>query len=58
LIGKNRFTDKVTIMGTEKKLGTQEKIAAVVSAAIVLTVVVYWAVQIKGAMDMLKMAYG
>ncbi len=45
-------------MGTDKKFGTQETVAAVVSAAIVLTAVVYWIVQIKGVMEMLKLAYG
>jgi hypothetical protein len=42
----------------EKNLGTREKIAAVISAAIVVTAVVYWIVQIKGVMEMLKLAYG
>jgi len=45
-------------MGTEKNFGTQEKIAAVVSAAIILTLIVYWIVQIDGVMDMLELANG
>jgi hypothetical protein len=43
-------------MGEEKTTGLQEKIAAVVSAAIVLTLIVYWIVQIDGVMDMMKLA--
>jgi hypothetical protein len=46
------------IMGEAKGLGTREKIAAVVSAAILLTFVVYWIIQIDGVMDMLKLANG
>jgi hypothetical protein len=49
---------RLRIMGETKGLGTREKIAAVVSAAIVLTFVVYWIVQIDGVMDMLKLANG
>ncbi len=45
-------------MSDEKNFGTQEKIAATVSAAIILTVVVYWIVQINGVMDMMKLANG
>jgi len=45
-------------MSEEKNLGRQEKIAVAVSAAIILTVVVYWIVQINGVMDMLKLANG
>ena len=45
-------------MGESKGLGTREKIAAVVSAAILLTFVVYWIIQIDGVMDMLKLANG
>jgi hypothetical protein len=39
-------------------MGIREKIAAVVSLAIILTAAVYWIVQIRGVMEMLKMAYG
>jgi hypothetical protein len=45
-------------MSNQNNSGAQEKLAAIISAAIVLTAVVYWIVQIKGAMDMLKLAYG
>jgi hypothetical protein len=37
---------------------TLEKIAAGVSIAMIVTFIVYWAVQIGGALDMLRMAYG
>lgn len=43
---------------TPMKLGTLEKIAAIVSAAIIITGAVYWIVQIRGVMDVLEMAYG
>ena len=39
-------------------LGTLEKIAAAVSIAMIVAFMVYWAVQIEGAMEMLKQAYG
>lgn len=39
-------------------MGIREKIAAFTSLAIILTAAVYWIVQIKGVMEMLKMAYG
>lgn len=39
-------------------MGTLEKIAAAVSAAIILTAAVYWIIQIRGAMAMLELAYG
>ncbi len=45
-------------MGTEKNFGTQEKIAIGVSAAIILTLIVYWIVQIDGVMEMLELANG
>jgi len=45
-------------MGKEKSIGTREKIAAVVSAAIILTLVAYWIVQIDGVMEMLELANG
>jgi len=37
---------------------TQEKVALSVSAVIVVTTVVYWIMQIAGAYEMLKLAYG
>lgn len=37
---------------------TIEKVAAVTSAAIVLTGVVFWIIQIRGVMEMLELAYG
>jgi hypothetical protein len=39
------------------RLSTQEKIAAAVSAAIVLAVVIYWIVQVLDVIATLKMAY-
>lgn len=41
-----------------KRLSTREKVAAVVSAAILLTTIVYWAIQIMDVMESLKLAYG
>ena len=43
---------------SDKKSGLQETIALVVSAAIVLGSIIYWIIQIDGAMEMLKLAYG
>ena len=40
------------------RMPLREKIAAAVSLAIILTAAVYWIVQIRGVMEMLKMAYG
>jgi hypothetical protein len=45
-------------MSDKKTFGTRETIATVVSAAIVLTILVYWIIQIDGVMDMLKLANG
>lgn len=39
-------------------LSTIEKIAAGTSAVIILTGLIYWIIQIRGAMAMLEMAYG
>ena len=39
-------------------MGIRAKIAAAVSAAILLAAAVYWIVQIRGVMEMLEMAYG
>lgn len=41
-----------------KRLSTREKVAAAVSAAIVLAAIVYWAIQIMDVMESLKLAYG
>jgi hypothetical protein len=40
------------------RLSTQEKVAAAISAAIVLAAAVYWIVQILDVIATLKMAYG
>jgi hypothetical protein len=40
------------------RLSTQEKVAAAVSAAIILTAAIYWVVQILDVIATLKMAYG
>ena len=46
-------------MNSERhKLSTREKVAAGVSAAIVLATVIYWITQIAGVMEMLELAYG
>jgi len=45
-------------MSEGENLGTQEKIATAVSVVILLTVVIYWIVQINGVMDMMKLANG
>jgi hypothetical protein len=39
-------------------VSTQEKIAAAVSAAILLAAAVYWTVQILDVIETLKLAYG
>jgi hypothetical protein len=39
-------------------MNLREKIAAAVSLAIILTAAVFWVIQIRGVMEMLKMAYG
>jgi hypothetical protein len=40
------------------QLTTQEKIAAAVSAAILLAGGIYWIVQIAGVIETLQLAYG
>ena len=45
-------------MSKETSLSTREKIAAVVSGAIILGAIIYWIVQIIGVMEILKLAYG
>jgi hypothetical protein len=40
------------------KLSTQEKVAAAMSAAILIAGAVYWIVQILGVIETLKLAYG
>jgi hypothetical protein len=40
------------------RLSTQEKIAAGVSAAILLATAIYWLVQVRDVIATLKMAYG
>ena len=39
-------------------VGTREKIAVAVSGAIVLASIIYWAVQISGVIETLRLAYG
>jgi hypothetical protein len=39
-------------------MSTQEKVAVIVSAAIVLAAIVYWIVQIVGVLEILELAYG
>ena len=36
----------------------REKVAAAVSIVIIAAFIVYWAIQIRGVMEMLKLAYG
>lgn len=45
-------------MNTNTGPDAREKIAMVVSGAIVLGAVVYWIVQIMGVLETLEMAYG
>ena len=40
------------------KLSTREKVAAAVSAAILVAGGIYWIVQIAGVIETLKLAYG
>jgi hypothetical protein len=42
----------------QRKLSTQEKVAAGVSAVMLLAIVIYWITQIAGVIEMLKLAYG
>jgi hypothetical protein len=44
-------------MSEQPKASTLEKIAIAVSAAIVLSGIIYWIIQIEGAREMLKQAY-
>jgi hypothetical protein len=39
-------------------MGTREKIAAGVSIVMIVAFIVYWVIQIEGAMEMLQQAYG
>jgi hypothetical protein len=43
---------------TNATFGRRELIAIWLSAAILLSAVIYWIVQIKGVTEMLKLAYG
>jgi len=45
-------------MNAPAKYSTQEKIAAGISGGILIVIVIYWAIQIAGVMEMLKLAYG
>lgn len=45
-------------MTLKKELGTQEKIAAAVAVAIILSGIIYWGYQIVGMLEFLEMAYG
>jgi hypothetical protein len=42
----------------QPKLSTREKVAAGVSAVVVIAIVIYWITQIAGVIEMLKLAYG
>jgi hypothetical protein len=42
----------------QRKLSTREKVAAGVSAVVVVAIVIYWIAQIAGVIEMLKLAYG
>jgi hypothetical protein len=39
-------------------MDTLEKVAATVSAVIILTAIVYWGWQIRGVMEMMRLAAG
>ncbi|HVF15313.1 MAG TPA: hypothetical protein VNA21_00320 [Steroidobacteraceae bacterium] len=45
-------------MNERPKLSTQEKVAAGVSAIVLLAIAIYWITQIAGVIEMLKLAYG
>jgi len=45
-------------MNVAAGVGTREKIAVAVSAAIVLATLIYWAVQISGVIETLRLAHG
>ena len=45
-------------MNTAAALSLREKIAVSVSAAILLATAVYWIVQIRDVMEMLRLAHG
>lgn len=45
-------------MSNPKKSTIREKVAVIVSAAIVLSGIVYWSLQIYYANEMLKLAHG
>jgi hypothetical protein len=45
-------------MNAPSKLSTQEKVAAGISGAILVAIVVYWITQVLGVIEMLKLAYG
>jgi hypothetical protein len=49
---------KGSAMTEPAKTSTREKIAIVVSAAIVVSSIIYWIIQIAGVMEELKKAYG
>jgi hypothetical protein len=45
-------------MNEQRKLSTLEKVAAGVSAVVLVAIVIYWITQIAGVIEMLKLAYG
>jgi hypothetical protein len=49
---------RVTHMNEQRKLSTLEKVAAGVSAVVLVAIVIYWITQIAGVIEMLKLAYG
>lgn len=45
-------------MAGSKQSGVIEKVAAVSASAIIVSAVVYWAIQIAGVLEFLELAYG
>lgn len=45
-------------MTDSRPIKTMEKIAAIVSGAIIASAVIYWTIQVIGVFEFLEMAYG
>lgn len=45
-------------MTESAKTGLLEKVAGVAASAIIISAVVYWAIQIVGVLEFLELAYG
>jgi hypothetical protein len=63
MISGYRFDSKgammdAAVMTNGTTLSTREKVAAIISGAIIIGAIIYWIVQIIGVMEILKLAYG